>query len=94
MEVLGRSNIEATGAVILLENSARKFHRVVWKIPIQLVPAILMRDPAYRIDAASSTELISWGSRLILYMGSMLWIPMEFHGAVRRIKISTPIRPA
>ena len=40
LEVLG-CYIEQTGAV----DSSRKFHRVAWKIPIQLMPAILIRDP-------------------------------------------------
>jgi len=34
--------------------SSRKIHRVAWKIPIQLLPAILMRDPACWIAAATS----------------------------------------
>ena len=50
------SCVEAMGAV----ESSRKFHRVVWKIPIQLLPASLMRGPDCRIDAARSTESISW----------------------------------
>jgi len=42
-----------------MESSRRIFHRVVWKkIPIQLMPAILMEGPGCRIDAASSTESI------------------------------------
>jgi len=36
--------------------SSRRIHRVVWKIPIQLMPAILMEDAAYRIDASGATE--------------------------------------
>jgi len=37
-------------------------------IPIQLIPAILMRGPDCRIDAASSTESIPWRVGLILCM--------------------------
>ena len=51
---LGRY-IEPTGLWSLLEESTG----VVWKkIPIQLMPAILMEGPDCRIDAASSTESI------------------------------------
>jgi len=34
---------------------------------MQLLPAVLMRDPACRIDAASSTESIPWRAGSILY---------------------------
>jgi len=44
---------EPTGGV---ESSRRIIHRAAWKIPIQLLPAILMRDAGCQIDAASSTE--------------------------------------
>jgi len=54
---LGRY-VETTGLWSLLEESTG----VVWnKIPIQLVPAILMEGRAYRIDAASGTESIDLG---------------------------------
>jgi len=36
-------------------------------VPMQLMPAIPMRDPACRIDAASGTESIPWRSGLILH---------------------------
>jgi len=55
LEGLGRY-IEPTGLWILLE----EIHRVVWKIPIQLMPAILMEGPGWRIDAARSTESINY----------------------------------
>jgi len=45
--------------------SSRRIHRVAWnKIPMQLMPAILMEGPDCRIDAARGTESIcrSWGS--------------------------------
>jgi len=90
LEVLGRY-IEPTGA---MESSRRIFHRVVWNIPIQLRPSILMGDRAYRIDASSSTESISWraGSILYIYMGDrgcgIQWKSTESFG-----RISIPIRP-
>ena len=53
---LGRY-IEPTGLWSLLEESTG----VVWnKIPIQLMPAILMEGPDCRIDAARSTESINY----------------------------------
>jgi len=52
--VLGCCYVEATGAV---ESSRRNPQSCMEIIPIQLMPAILMRDPAYRIDAAISTKL-------------------------------------
>ena len=52
---LGRY-IEPTGLWILLENSTE----VVWKIPIQLLPAIQMEGPDCRIDAARSSESINY----------------------------------
>jgi len=40
--------------------SSRRIHRVVWIIPIQLMPAILMEGPDCRIDAARGTESINY----------------------------------
>ena len=84
MEGLGRY-IEPTGLWNLLE----EIHRVVWKIPIQLMPAILMEGPAYRIDAASGTDSIDLGDLEGLigpyYRIDLWWKSIEFHGAVWRI---------
>jgi len=56
LEGLGRY-AEPTGLWILLE----EIHRVVWKkIPMQLMPAILMEGPDCRIDAARSTGSINY----------------------------------
>ena len=45
----------------VLWNLLEEIHRVEWKnIPIQLLPAILMGDPACRIDAAVGTESINY----------------------------------
>jgi len=51
--VLGCCCAEATGTV---ESSGRNPQNCVEMIPTQLMPAIPMRDPAYQIDAAVSTE--------------------------------------
>jgi len=40
----------------VLWNLLEEIDRAVWKIPIQLLPAILMRDAGCQIDAASSTK--------------------------------------
>jgi len=78
LRVLGRY-VEPTGAV---ESSRRIPQSCVedFSIPIQLLPAMpLMRDPAYRIDAASGTESIPWRSPAATQSNPGLWIPMEFH---------------
>ena len=61
-------------------------------IPIQLMPAILMRGPDCRIDAASSTESIPWRAGSILCIwdqvgGRFQWNSTELYGRI------IPIQP-
>jgi len=59
-------------------------------IPTQLMPAIPMRGPDCRIDAASSTESIPWRTGAILHVHGIdrWWKSIEFHGAAWRAMCS------
>jgi len=92
LEGLGRY-IEATGAV----ESSRRFHcsdllfpteystGIDWSCGVYLpLESMLLVAPNRSLEGLDPSYV---------YIGSMLWIPMEFHGAAW-IGNSTPIQPA